>query len=198
MDVVAWGLTGLVAVQIVLLRLAPYYWLGADRDLVWNLIPLGALAMFVGSRWRSRWAALLPVGVYFLSDLLLIAPLAQLGWPAFSWGTPMIYASLAVYFFLGRLVPRDRFAPGLALLAAVLGTAQFFLISNFLVWARNVGDLYTRDLSGLITCYTAALPFIRNTLLADTVYGVGLFVVYWAVLLVLSESRSESHQELPV
>ena len=43
----------------------------------------------------------------------------------------------------------------------------FFLISNFGVWWY----WYPRNLAGLTTCYTLALPFYRNTLLGDLFFG---------------------------
>src|SRR5829696_4211561 len=73
-----------------LYRLAPYayqYLLGATApEVLWNLMP---------------------VGVMFISDLLLIVPIHWLTdgrYAALGWGRPLIYASFAVYSLLGRLV----------------------------------------------------------------------------------------------
>jgi hypothetical protein len=189
-DYLAWGLCAVVAVQVVLSRLAPYYWMGQERDQFWHLIPMGALALFAGSRLRSAWAALLPLGAYLVSDLLLIVPLAAMGQPSFTWETPLVYASFAAYYAIGRLVPRDRLALNWVVLAAVAGSTQFFLVTNFGSWLKGALP-YTRDLAGLMDCYVKALPFHRNQLTADVVYGVGLFAVYAAAWAVSPAARRE-------
>ena len=46
----------------------------------------------------------------------------------------------------------------------------FFLVSNFGVWF--VTEIYTNDLSGLISCYVMALPFLKNTLISSFVISI--------------------------
>src|SRR5262249_52153286 len=62
-----------------LYRLGPYayqYLLDAPApEVLWNLMPVGAFALFAGSRLRTRFAWLLPVAVMLISDLLLIVPI---------------------------------------------------------------------------------------------------------------------------
>src|SRR5690349_2132421 len=92
----------IVAVITVLARLMPYL-IGPDRQLLWNLMPVGALALFAGSRVRSPRAWLVPLAVMIVSDLLLWYPLAQKGLSPFSWlGTPTIYGSYFLYVLIGR------------------------------------------------------------------------------------------------
>jgi hypothetical protein len=55
-------------------------------------------------------------------------------------------------------------------LAAAMG---FFLISNFAVWAGSE-ITYTKDLSGLLTCFAAGIPFLKNTLASQFLFS-GLF-----------------------
>jgi hypothetical protein len=183
-DYLTWGLCAVVVVQTVLFRLAPYYWLGQERDQFWHLIPMGALTLFAGAHLRSAWAVLVPLGAYLVADLLLILPLAAIGQPSFTWETPLVYASFAAYYAIGRLVPRDRLALNWVVLAALAGSTQFFLVTNFGSWLGGALP-YTKDLAGLLDCYVKALPFHRNHLTADVVYGVGLFAAYaaaaWAV-----------------
>jgi hypothetical protein len=180
-DYLAWGLCAVVAIQVVLFRLAPYYWAGQE---FFHLIPIGALALFAGSRLRSAWGVLVPLGVRLVTDLLLILPLAAMGQPSFNWETPLVYASLAGYYAIGRLVPRDRLALNWVVVAALAGSTQFFLVTNFGSWLGGALP-YTRDLAGLMDSYVKALPFHRNTFMADVMYSVGLFAVYaaaaWAV-----------------
>jgi hypothetical protein len=49
----------------------------------------------------------------------------------------------------------------------------FFIVSNFGVWAW--WNLYPHTPEGLWACYTAAIPFFRNTLLGDATYSTVLF-----------------------
>jgi hypothetical protein len=62
---------------------------------------------------------------------------------------------------------------------ALLGPTSFFLLSNYAVWAG--GGMYPKTLSGLGTCFVAALPFYRNDLIstalvAGVAFGVPVLV----------------------
>jgi hypothetical protein len=174
-DWVAWSIAIVVAAMTVLYRIAPYYLNGGpQQSTLWNFVPIGALALFAGARLRTPWAFLLPLGAMFLSDLLLIRPVAELGYSAFGWGRLLIYGCLALYFFSGRLLPRQGFTPEPTLLAALGSSTAFFLITNFAVWLSDT-SLYTKDGAGLIACYVAAIPFHQNTLSSDLLYSFALF-----------------------
>src|SRR5687768_2018392 len=68
-----------LGVVAALYRLAPYYLFDDPmQGAVWNLMPAGALALFVGSRLRAHYAYLVPVAVMLVSDLLLIGPIHRL------------------------------------------------------------------------------------------------------------------------
>ena len=57
--------------------------------------------------------------------------------------------------------------------ATFLGAFQFFLITNFGVWAFL--SSYPRTAAGLATCYLAGVPFFWNTLAGDAIYATLLF-----------------------
>src|SRR5690606_6243506 len=61
---------------------------------------------------------------------------------------------------------------------ALAAPTLFFLISNFFVWKGAEGMMYSQDLSGLIKCYVAAIPFYRNALLGTLVFLPAILVVY--------------------
>jgi hypothetical protein len=171
-----WPLTLVLAVAAGLLRLLP--------GMPMNFVPVGALGLFAGARFRSWRALVVPLAVMALSDLLLWA-LRDL--TPFD---PFVYAGFALYvlggwLFLGRSAGAGRIA-----LVSAAASVQFFLITNFGVWlmasvpdkaalvapgegvywqdysAHNVPFpvpvAYSRDLRGLTACYVAALPFIRT------------------------------------
>ena len=54
------------------------------------------------------------------------------------------------------------------------GSVVFFLISNFGVWF--VGNLYERNMSGLIECYFMAIPFFKNTLISTLIFSYTAFL----------------------
>jgi hypothetical protein len=77
--------------------------------------------------------------------------------------------------------PADRKTPwgganlvwSLIAAAAVTSSLLFFVLTNLGVWA--FGHMYPKTAAGLIACYTAALPFFRNTLEGDLLYTLVLF-----------------------
>lgn len=194
-DFVAWTIAVFVAVYTICCRVAPYYLGQQSEDWLWpfwNFVPAGALALFAGSRLRSVGGVILPLATLFVSDLLLIRPLAAMGYPALSWGRVLIYACFIGYYGMGRLLPRLQFAPHGVALAAVCASFQFFMITNFAVW---LGDrtLYTKDAVGLLNCYVAAIPFYRNTFAADVMFGLVLFGVHAVAV----RMPSGIHEEQP-
>ena len=61
----------------------------------------------------------------------------------------------------------------------VFASLIFFVITNFAVWL--VWDFYPKTFDGLILCYVAGLPFLRNTLMSTILY-TGFFVLLIDVL----------------
>jgi len=128
-----------------------------------NLTPIGAMALFSGAMFRSRLAGLLfPLAALFAGDVFVgLHPLM-----------PAVYASFAVSVAIGRWLGG---CPGVIRLggAVFLGALQFFLVSNFALWA--VGGFYPRTVAGLVACYAAGLPYFGNTLAGDALYAAALF-----------------------
>ena len=155
-------LAGLVA-GAALLRLVPH---------PPNFTPVGGLALFAGAQFSSLAAALaVPLGAMAASDLLLQA----IGQPGIHSGMAVVYAGFVAAVLIGRFWARDRAgrvaAPRL-IGATLLSALLFFLATNFAVWAA--GSLYPHDGRGLLACYGAALPFLRNSLAGDAVTVAGL------------------------
>jgi hypothetical protein len=187
----------ILGVVAALYRLAPYayqYLLGATApEVLWNLMPVGALALFAGSRLRTRHAWLLPVAVMFVSDLLLIVPIHWLTngqYSALGWGRPLIYASFAAYSLLGRLVGPREASPLVIGGAALLGSLQFFLVSNFGVWLGS--PTHPQTLAGLMEVYALGLPFYRNTLASDLLFACAFFAGH--AVLVSARGREKASQ----
>lgn len=140
-----------------------------------NFSAVAACALFAG--WFFRRNALLALGTPILamliSDFVLgfHHPLVMAG----------VYASMIVSVAFGAFVARrhdnnTRFVAIPA--AALIGAVQFFIVSNFMVWAA--GSLYSVDAPGLVRCYTMAVPFFKYTLASDLVFTGALFGSYAA------------------
>jgi hypothetical protein len=68
--------------------------------------------------------------------------------------------------------------------ANVMSVIGFFLLSNFAVWAGDaigygfhVGNavVYSKDITGLLSCYAAALPFLKNAIISQFFYSAVFF-----------------------
>lgn len=185
-----------IAIAAGLIRLVPH---------PFNFTPIGALGLFGGARLRSWMAYGLPLGVMALSDILLWA---LNGSEPFN---PWVYLSFALTVVWGRLLLRSGGARRVVAVSALV-SVQFFLVTNFGVWLQSIRTqpvppegaavvwrdypglpapvpvAYAPNLSGLLACYAAALPFTQtnasplgflgNQLLGDLFYSGLLFGGY--------------------
>ena len=143
-----------IIVLAAVLRLAPH---------PWNFTPVGAIALFSGAMVRDRRLAFLfPLLVMFAADALI----------GFNKLSPLVYASFLLSVGIGRYLSHKRNVPRVAG-ATFCGALQFFLITNFGVWAFL--NSYARTGAGLAECYLAGIPFFWNTLAGDAVYATLLF-----------------------
>lgn len=86
-------------------------------------------------------------------------------------GVLWTYLGFMMYPLMGRILP--KFRPYSIILASFL----FFFFSNFGVWLY----WYPHTLSGLILCYTLALPFYKNTFISDLLFSAIYLVGRWWV-----------------
>jgi hypothetical protein len=131
-----------------------------------NVAPITALALFGGAYLGRRWTFVVPIAAMLVSDLFL----------GFSGISPWVYASFAAIAVIGlRLQGNTGIAP--VAVASLAGSTLFFIVTNFGVWLGSV-QAYPHTIAGLAACYTAALPFYRNTVLGDAGYAAVLFGLY--------------------
>ena len=56
------------------------------------------------------------------------------------------------------------------------GSFIFYLFSNFGVWM--LGNLYSKDLKGLVECYVLAIPFFKNTFFSTLIFSYSAYLVH--------------------
>jgi hypothetical protein len=135
-----------------------------------NVTPIAAMALFGGAYLANRKLAFaLPLLAMLLSDLVL--GLTIYG-KVLLFSQPAVYLCLLATVAIGGLIRSSKSWWTVAV-ASLGSSVMFFLATNFAVWAFE--SLYPRNWSGLIACYTAALPFFRNSMAGDLCFAVILF-----------------------
>jgi hypothetical protein len=135
-----------------------------------NFTPVGGMSLFGGARLRGWEAYCIPLLLMAVTDPILSN---VAGFSAYSYATPFIYASFLINVWIGRRLLRRAITPGRFAGAVLLGSTQFFLITNF-AWFQISGT-YPLNGAGLLASYTAALPFFGRTLAGDFAYSGLLF-----------------------
>jgi hypothetical protein len=132
-----------------------------------DFTPVAATALFAASVFRARaLAVLVPVAGMILGDMILGFYDLQV--------MIVVYAALALPASVA-LLPR-RLWPRLIAPFLLSSSLIFFVVTNFAVWAFS--SMYPANVAGLLKCYIAALPFLRNMLVGDLFWGLVLFGLY--------------------
>ena len=137
-----------------------------------NFTAVGAMLLFFGARrsWREMVA---PLAVLMATDYFLTVNVYHYSFrwegyiPTWTW---YVAAMVLGQILLKAKTTWVRFGAG-----ALLGPTSFFLLSNYAVWAGS--GMYPNTLSGLGTCFVAALPFYRNDLISTTLVAAVAFGV---------------------
>ncbi len=144
-----------------------------------NFSPIGGMALFGAAYYSKRyWAFAIPIVSMWLSDLILNNVVFGQYFDHFVWfysGSLFTYGAFALIVLFGMFTLKQVYVPNL-IVSALGASVIFFLVSNFGVWFS--GTMYPKDLSGLMACYAAGIPFFQNTILGDLVYSALLFGVF--------------------
>jgi len=145
-----------------------------------NFAPVSALALFGGVYLSKKTAILIPLAALGISDYFL-------GY--YSFGVMLsVWGSFVLVGLIGLLVRKRKSIP-MIVTGTLSGSVLFFLITNFAVWF--FGNWYEKTFSGLIQCFTLALPFFRNSLFGDVFY-VGVFFGTYELVLYLNREKEKS------
>ncbi|MDF1696377.1 MAG: hypothetical protein P1U56_11115 [Saprospiraceae bacterium] len=144
-----------------------------------NFSALEALALFGGAYIAIRYIAILiPLVALFVSDLIINNTVARAFFPdheglvIFSeymiWNT---IAIVAIVLFGRYFLKKMSFLRGAV---GILGaTGIFWIISNIGAWLSS--GLFPLTFAGMIENFIFALPFLKNSLLGNAVFGAILF-----------------------
>ena len=84
----------------------------------------------------------------------------------FTWGS-VIFIGLLSQHFVKNFTSR--------ILGSLIGACLFYLITNFGVWSMGS---YGYNLSGLVLCYTLAIPFFGYTLISTLIFSAIIETAY--------------------
>ena len=131
-----------------------------------NVAPITALALFGGVYLDKKHTFIVPLGAMLIADYFL----------GFYDGIAWVYAGFILTGFIGLWLRSHRGVMQ-TVGATLAGSATFFILSNFGTWLSGLVG-YPKTFAGLVECYVAAIPFLRNSVAGDLVYVAALFGVY--------------------
>ena len=143
-----------------------------DGQSTWsNFTPVGAIALFGGTYFTSRIKAYaVPLITLFVSDLFITY--AYTGeWTLFYGGFAWVYICFAIMVFMGSLIKKVTL--GSVFLASTAGVFIHWIVTDIEPWLS--GTMYNKDITGYYQSLVAAIPFERNLLLGNLIFGAVLY-----------------------
>ena len=159
-----------------------------------NFSPILAIGIFGAAHFTKKWHALfISIFAIWFSDLIInnyiYTTSLQFVWfyKGFQWqyGSYLSIILLNIYVFKNNISLSKTFG------TAVGSGAIFFLVSNFGVWIGS--GMYSKNIIGLLACYTAGIPFLQNTIISNLLFTTVLFGSYY---LIQSEYSSIKDKQL--
>jgi|GEM_PF-6155154 len=126
----------------------------------------------------SKFSKMITITIVVLSMLIGDVILSRLyNYPIFGWWSLFTYSGFIFISFLGSQISSN--CSRNKLIVCIISTSLLFWIwTNFGAWLLISN--YPKNLSGLITCYIMALPFLKAALFSDLVWSLIVFYpVYW-------------------
>ena len=147
-----------------------------------NFTPVAAMALFGGVYLKDKkFAFIVPLVALFFSDILtvLLINYKYTTLSAFftSYSALSVYISFTLVVVLGMFI-QNNVKVGSVAIASLISSTLFFLITNFAVFAASP-LIYSQDVSGLMACYSFALPFYGYGIIGDLFYSAILFGAFY-------------------
>ena len=147
-----------------------------------NVAAVAAISLVGGLYLDKRVALAVPLGAMVLSDVLI----------GFHGLTLYVYGGFVLTGLIG-IGLRKFSRPGALAIGSVTASLLFFIVTNAGVWLNGDGTTYPKTVEGLILCYTAAIPFLRNSLVGDLLY-TGLLAAIFELAIRHGFKTSLPHQ----
>jgi hypothetical protein len=148
----------------------------------YNFTPLIAVTLLSSYSLSNKFLAIMiPLVGFWISDLFMnnyIYAGYFTDFTVFNSGMIWTYGAIVLVALMGSSF-LNKISTGKVVLASLSGSTIFYLISNFGVWAFS--PMYAKTLTGLVQCYSLALPFYGTSLMGDLVYSALLFGAYQLV-----------------
>ena len=155
-----------------------------------NFAPLAAMALLGSAYIKTSWKAwVLPVSAFWMSDLILNNIVYSAYFEGFVWASnAFLFSAIAMLLIvlIGKVLLQKIKWTNL-ILASLISSLLFFLVSNFGAWAEGIMP-YPRSFAGILEAYAAGLPFLKGTVIGDLVW-TGVLFGAWA--LIFGNARQE-------
>jgi len=139
-----------------------------------NFTPILATAIMAPMLIKDRlYGIAIPIIAMFISDVII----------GFHPNQFIIYS---IILTIALVAPMRKNYVTLGVMA-LCGSVWFFVTTNFAVW--GILDLYPKTIEGLLTCYTLAIPFFKNTLISTFLF-TGLLAASIKYLEALNEKTN--------
>lgn len=150
---------------------------------VHNFAPFGAIALFGATYFQNKnLAFIVPIFSAWLSGVILNNTVYTNVYPDFVlFDKDILWQSLAYAstVLVGFALLRSKVTLPKTIIGALTSSMIFFIVTNFGFW--TTGMIYPLNPTGLMTCFTAALPFYQSTLLGDLIYTTLFFGLYYLI-----------------
>lgn len=161
---------GLLILMIVAASACRFINLG-QLSILSNFTPVGAVALFGGAYFSDRFKAyFVPLFTLFISDQVInYAYYGKI--VLFYDGAFWVYISFVIMVFLGSMIKKTNISS--VLLASLASVLVHWLLTDIQPWWY--GTVFPKTALGYIDSLIAAIPFERNLMLGNLVYGAILF-----------------------
>jgi len=157
----------LIIIALVAIRLLTF------KYQVWsNFTPVGAIAIFGGVYFQDKWKAYVVILLsFFVSDVIINHAYTS-QWSLWSSDTFWNCVCFSIIIFVGSQIKKLNFISAAIILLAPV--AIHWLIMD-LPWINSASSLYPKSLVGYWDALVAAIPFEKNMLEGDAIFGAILF-----------------------
>ncbi len=143
----------------------------------WNIGILGAVLIFGGAYLSNSWKTISFILLsIWISDVIVNFMYFNTFTPFYD-GYFFTFISYIATIFIGQYFLKSKKSFPNIIGASLISAIVFYLISNFGAWL-TLPQYYTRDLSGLMASYEAAIPFFRGTIIGNLIFTFLLVNAY--------------------